>query len=60
MTVGVHDLVIVRAGSRTLVAHKDRVDEIKRLLTQQLPGESTESMRTLHVEKSENPSGSKK
>jgi mannose-1-phosphate guanylyltransferase len=30
--IGVKDLVIVRAGGRTLVAHKDRTEEIKKLL----------------------------
>jgi mannose-1-phosphate guanylyltransferase len=32
MLVGVKDLVIVRAEGKTLVAHKDRIEEIKRLL----------------------------
>ena len=32
MTIGISDLVIVRAGKRTLVAHRDRVEDIKRLV----------------------------
>jgi mannose-1-phosphate guanylyltransferase len=34
MLVGVKDLVVVRAGDRTLVAHKDRTEEIKKLAQQ--------------------------
>ncbi|HLS90566.1 MAG TPA: sugar phosphate nucleotidyltransferase [Limnochordia bacterium] len=30
--VGVKDLVVVRAGSRTLVAHKEKVEEVKKLV----------------------------
>ena len=30
--LGVTDLVVVRSGSQTLVAHKDRVEELKKLL----------------------------
>jgi mannose-1-phosphate guanylyltransferase len=30
--VGVDDLVVVRAGKRTLVAHKDSAEEIKKLV----------------------------
>ncbi len=30
--VGVEDLVAVRAGQRTLIAHKDRTEEIKRII----------------------------
>jgi mannose-1-phosphate guanylyltransferase len=32
MLIGVQDLVVVRAGQRTLVAHKDRSEEIKKLV----------------------------
>lgn len=32
MIVGVDDLVVVRAGGRTLIAQKDRVEEIRRLV----------------------------
>lgn len=32
MLVGVKDLVIVRAGARTLVTHKDRTEDIKKLV----------------------------
>jgi mannose-1-phosphate guanylyltransferase len=48
MTVGVHDLVIVRAGSQTLIAHKDRVDEIKQLVTRQIPCQSADNTSTAH------------
>ena len=32
MLVGVEDLVIVRAGDRTLITHKDRTEDIKKLV----------------------------
>ena len=32
MMIGVHDLVIVRAGSNTLIVHKDRAEEVKELV----------------------------
>lgn len=32
--VGVRDLVVVRAGKRTLIVHRDRVEEVKRLVEQ--------------------------
>ena len=35
--IGVDDLVVVRAGNRTLVASKDRADEIKKLLANSPP-----------------------
>jgi mannose-1-phosphate guanylyltransferase len=39
MLVGVDDLVVVRAGARTLIARKDRVEEIRKLVQnlEQLP-----------------------
>jgi mannose-1-phosphate guanylyltransferase len=37
--VGVHNLVVVRAGERTLVAHRDRLEELKILVKESLyPG----------------------
>lgn len=32
MMVGIDDLVVVRAGARTLIARKDRVEEIRKLV----------------------------
>jgi len=32
MLIGVEDLVIVRAGTRTLITHKDRTEEVKELV----------------------------
>ena len=32
MLVGVEDLVIVRAGGKTLIAHKDRTEDVKKLV----------------------------
>lgn len=32
MLVGVHDLVVARSGNKTLIAHKDNVQEIKHLV----------------------------
>jgi mannose-1-phosphate guanylyltransferase len=32
MLVGVQDLVVVRAGNKTLIVHKDRTEEIKKLV----------------------------
>jgi mannose-1-phosphate guanylyltransferase len=32
MMLGVDDLVVVRAGARTLIARKDRVEEIRKLV----------------------------
>ena len=32
--IGVRDLIVVRAGTRTLVVHRDRVEEVKRLVEQ--------------------------
>jgi mannose-1-phosphate guanylyltransferase len=40
MLVGVEDLVIVRAGSRTLIAHKDRTEDIKKLVEEMGDGSS--------------------
>lgn len=34
--LGVEDLVVVRAGDRTLVAHRERLDELKALVEQEL------------------------
>ena len=34
MTIGVSDLVIVRVGTKTLIAHRDRVEDIKKLVQQ--------------------------
>lgn len=30
--VGVSDLVIIRAGEKTLVAHKDRLEDVKHIV----------------------------
>lgn len=32
--IGVHDLVVVRAGTRTLIVHRDKVEEVKSLVEQ--------------------------
>jgi len=32
MLIGVKDLVIVRAGARTLITHKDRTEDVKKLV----------------------------
>lgn len=32
MLIGIKDLVVVRAGARTLIVHKDRTEEIKKLV----------------------------
>lgn len=32
--IGVHDLVVVRAGSRTLIVHRDKVEDVKKLVEQ--------------------------
>jgi mannose-1-phosphate guanylyltransferase len=32
VVIGVKDLVIVRAGSRTLITHKDRTEDLKKLV----------------------------
>ncbi len=34
MAIGVNDLVIVRAGTKTLVVHKDQVEHLKKLLNE--------------------------
>ncbi|MBW1936693.1 MAG: mannose-1-phosphate guanylyltransferase [Deltaproteobacteria bacterium] len=36
MLIGVKDLIIVRAGNRTLVTHKDRTEDIKKLVERHL------------------------
>jgi len=40
MLVGVEDLVIVRAGERTLITHKDRSEDIKKLVEEMDEGSS--------------------
>jgi len=32
MLIGIKDLVIVRAGNRSLIVHKDRTEDIKKLV----------------------------
>jgi mannose-1-phosphate guanylyltransferase len=40
--VGVNDIVVVRSGAKTLVAHKDRLEEVKHLVESMLtPSEGT-------------------
>jgi len=36
MMIGIHDLVIVRAGSNTLVVHKNRIEDVKELVNKHL------------------------
>lgn len=38
--IGVRDLVVVRAGMRTLIVHRDRVEEVKRLVEQMRSGKA--------------------
>ncbi len=41
--VGVNDLVVVRAGDRTLIVHKDRLEDVKRLVEEILSASKTPS-----------------